>query len=104
MRLALAALLLLSACGARATSGPAWPRMAEREKDGGETLAPRPGAAAIAAAATGADDDDIKVVSSAATDTKPAAAASSPTPATSAAAQPDDVPLMVEDIVIEIDE
>ena len=112
MRTALAAVavvalggLTLSACGARATSGPAWPKMAERENDGGEALAPRPRARAIAAAASADSDDDIKVVSSGTSDAKPAAASSATTPAASAAAgQTEDVPITVEDIVIEIDD
>ncbi len=105
MRIALAVVLVLSACGARAGSGAAWPKMAERENDGGETLAPRPGAAALAAVASASDDDDdIKVVSSGTTEAKPAAASSASTATPGAATQPDDNPIMIEDIVIEIDE
>lgn len=105
MRIALALVLVVSACGGRAGAGAAWPKMAERENDGGESLAPRPGAAAIAAVAkSDDDDDDIKVVSSGTTEAKPAPASSASTATTGPAAQPDDNPIMIEDIVIEIDE
>jgi hypothetical protein len=108
MRLALALVFVLSAtaCGARAGGGVAWPKMAERESDGGETLAPHPGAAAIALSATADDDDDdITVVSSDPTEAKPAAASSASTAADEPAAESDDDdPLTVEEIVIEIEE
>ena len=50
------------------------------------------------------DDDDIKVVSSGTIEAKPAAASSASTATTGAATQPDPDPIMIEDIVIEIDE
>ena len=102
MRIALALVLVLSACGARAGGGAAWPKMAEREHDGGESLAPRPGAAAIAAVASSDDDDDIKVVSSGPIEAKPAAASEVKAVTAGAAVQPDADPIMIEDIVIEI--
>jgi len=37
----LLAAVLLVACGGRASTGPAWPKPAEAETDGGESLAPR---------------------------------------------------------------
>jgi hypothetical protein len=95
--------LLLAACGARASSGPAWPKMAKADDDGGESLAPRPGAAAVAVAAAddSDDDDDIKVVATPAADK----------PADKSAEKPADKPtttapeetIMIDDIVIEID-
>ena len=58
MRLAFALFILLSACGAKRSSGPAWPKMSEKETDGGESIAPRAKASAIAAAADKDDDKD----------------------------------------------
>ena len=107
MRIALALALVLSACGARAGEGVAWPEMAERENDGGESLAPRPGAAAMASAAADDDndDDDIKVVSSGTSEAKPAAASEAKAATTgTAAAQPEETPITIEEIVIEIEE
>jgi len=55
------AVLGLAACGARGASGPAWPKTAASDTDGGESLAPRePAALAVAAAAD--DDEDVTVV------------------------------------------
>src|SRR5688572_22425830 len=34
-------LALVAACGGRAASGPAWPKAAETEEDGGESLDPQ---------------------------------------------------------------
>jgi hypothetical protein len=88
-----------TSCAARAPAGPAWPRSADREVDGGETLAPRTAARAIAAIV----EDDRAADRSAAD--KPAAApsapASGPAPATSAPTPED---LNLEEIVIEVDE
>src|SRR5688572_22801923 len=90
MRLAFALFILLSACGAKRAS-PAWPKMTEKETDGGESLAPRAKASAVAAAAADKDDDadDDKA------DAKPAAEKSddkkaepeTPKPATPGATQ-----------------
>ena len=109
MRLALALTLVLSACGARTGGGVSWPQMAERESDGGESLAPRPGAAAIASAVEAADkneegDDDITVVSSGTEEAKPAAASSASTATSGVAETPDENPITIDDIVIEIEE
>jgi hypothetical protein len=103
-------LLLVAACGARTASGPAWPKSADKEIDGGESLEPRTPAASVV---TGKDDDDKdkgkdKTEVAKATD-KPA---TGDKPATTNAAQPsvgeprpvDDVIITTEEIVIEIDE
>jgi hypothetical protein len=101
MRIVLA-VLLLAACG-RASAGPAWPKMAQREDDGGESLAPRAKASAVAAAA--ADDDKP-----AKADDKPAAAAAKPDaettkPASTVPTQvPDDIVITTEELVIEIED
>ena len=105
MRLALA-VFFLAACGAKAATGPAWPKMAEREADGGESLAPRAKASAVAAASD--DDDDEPAPAPVAA--KPAATAKAepepPKPATTTAPTqaPDDVVITTEELVIEIDD
>jgi len=104
MRLVLA-LFLVAACGSKPTAGPAWPKTADKETDGGESLAPRAKASAVAAA----DDDDDEVEATPAAD-KPAATtpkpdAETPKPATTGSAQaPEDIVITTEEIVIEIDE
>ena len=104
MRLAFALFILLSACGAK-RSAPAWPKMTEKETDGGESLAPRAKASAVAAAADDDDDDDavVKVEDKveAKTETKP----ETPKAATPTAPQPsEEIIITTEEIVIEIDE
>ena len=98
--------IVLAGCAARAASGPAWPRPAVREVDGGESLAPRPAARAIAAIV-----EDDRPADKAASD-KPAAppsgspaagAPDKPAAAAPATAPPDD-PIVTEDIVIEIED
>ncbi len=104
MRLVLAVLLLAS-CGAK-SSAPAWPKMAERETDGGESLEPRAKASAVAAvekadepAAAKTDDKDKPAA-------KPDAAkpdAETPKPASTTQA-PEEIIITTEEIVIEIDD
>jgi hypothetical protein len=99
---------LIAGCSSRQTSGLAWPKMAERETDGGESLAPRAGAKAIAAveAAAAADDDDDKVVATPAAE-KPAASAAAATAEKPAAATTVTAPeetITIDDIVIEIED
>lgn len=104
MRRALLLVVLLAGCGARSASGPAWPKMAEKESDGGESLTPRTAAASVVGAAAEEDDEDedVKVVEAAAVPAeKPAAAAGEKPAATTA--MPEDT-ITVEEIVIEIDE
>jgi len=102
MRHALLLVILVAGCGARSSSGPAWPKMAEKETDGGESLAPRTAAASVVGAAAD-DDDDVKVVESAPAD-KPAAAADKPATVGTPTVAPVDDPITVEEIVIEIDD
>lgn len=93
-------------CGGRSDRGPAWPKRADAEVDGGESLAPRT-KSALAASETKAEkkDADAKPEVKAAEksdedekpdDTKPAAA----TPTTTA---PEDI-IIIDDIVIEIED
>lgn len=104
MRLGLL-VITLAACSSPAAAGPSWPKATVREVDGGESLAPR--AAARAIAAVGEDDKPADK----AADGKPAAPATStggstadkPAMTAPAAMAPDD-PIMIEDIVIEIDD
>lgn len=97
--LALAACSMV--CSGPGPAGPAWPKPASRETDGGESLAPRAAARAIAAIV---EEDRPAERAAAAT---PAAA---PVPAASAAAAPaaatpaQDEPLPAEEIVIEVDD
>lgn len=102
MRRAVLLVILIAGCGARSSSGPAWPKMTEKEIDGGESLAPRTAAASVVGA-TG-DDYNLKVVPAAAAADKPAAAVDKPaTVGTPTVTAPDDT-IMVEEIVIEIDD
>ena len=101
MRLLLAiALACSTGCAARAPAGPTWPRPADREADGGESLAPRAAARAIAAIV-----EDDRAVDRAGGD-KPAAAAAPPTGDRAAAptAPAAEEPVNLEEIVIEVDE
>jgi hypothetical protein len=103
MRRALLLVILIAGCGGRSSSGPAWPKMTEKETDGGESLAPRTAAASVVGAAADGDDD-VKVVPTAAATDKPAAAVDKPaTVGTPTVTAPDDT-ITVEEIVIEIDD
>jgi hypothetical protein len=94
------------ACSSHGPAGPAWPKPAAREADGGESLAPRAAARAIAAIV-----EDDRPAERAAAD-KPAAAsapaasaAATAAPAAGAAVTPaQDEPLPGEEIVIEVDD
>jgi hypothetical protein len=92
------------ACSARAPSGPAWPRAADREIDGGESLAPR--AAARTVAAVGGDERpaDRAGAGTAADKTETAAVATAPAAgtATPGPGSPLDDPEIMEEIVIEV--
>ncbi len=94
---------LTAGCGASPRSNHAWPKMADKEADGGESLAPHPGATSIVAATdTDDDDDDIKVVV-APTAATPAAAAATTPAVTPTVTAPEDT-ITVEEITIEIDD
>lgn len=106
-------LLALAACSmacsaafsAQGSAGPAWPRPAAREVDGGESLAPRAAARAIAAIVE--EDHPAERAAERTAADKPAAApvpAASAAPAPSAAPPAQDEPLPAEDLVIEIDD
>lgn len=90
----------LLACAAREPAGPAWPRAAERDSDGGESLAPRAAARAIAAVV------EERAIERAAE--KPAApappAATAAAPAASGTVQVTEEPLPLDEMVIEIDD
>lgn len=95
---------LVTACGGSA-KGPAWPKSAGDETDGGQSLAPKPGSVAINAAAADDDDDDLVVEKPA---EKPATKASSgddtaPRPTTPTITAPDDI-INTDDLIIEIDD
>jgi hypothetical protein len=88
------------ACSGPGSVGPAWPKPASREADGGESLAPRAAARAIAAIV----EEDRPAERAAATPAAAPVPAASPAaaPAVTAAAQ--DEPLPSEEIVIEVDD
>lgn len=97
--------IALGACGSRGSQGPAWPKAAEREIDGGESLDPRQ-ATVIAEV-----KDEKPVVTEAAV--KPAEDAAKPadaatpeaaTPAATTTITADEDVITVEEIVIEIEE
>ncbi|MBL0219975.1 MAG: hypothetical protein IPQ07_39675 [Myxococcales bacterium] len=95
--------VLTAACGASPRGNPAWPKMADKEADGGESIAPHPGATSIVAATdTDDDDDDIKVVA-APTAATPAAAAAAAPAVTPTVTAPEDT-ITIEEITIEIDD
>jgi hypothetical protein len=86
-------------CARQDPAGPAWPKWAERESDGGESLAPRAAARAIAAAVEerAADRAADKPA------TPPAAAATGERPA-AGQVQVTEEPLLLDEIVIEVDD
>ena len=103
MRLVLA-VLLLAACSGKPAAAPAWPKMAEREADGGESLAPRAKASAVAAVAE-ADDDEPVAKPEAKPETKPEAKPDAETPKPASTTQaPEEIIITTEEIVIEIDD
>ncbi len=92
--------LWLAACGARGSEGPAWPKAAERETDGGESLAPRESTAVAVADDEEAVVTDVPAAAAAATPGA-AAASTAPAAATPTITAPEDT-IMIEEIVIEI--
>jgi len=96
------AALSLGACGARGAGEPAWPKTADRETDGGESIAPRESVAV--AAAEEATEETTEVTAAAAAAATPGAAAAATTPTTTSTptvTAPEDT-IMIEEIVIEI--
>ena len=94
------AALALAACGARGSRGPAWPETAERETDGGESIAPRE-TAIVAAADAEITTPDVVVAPTAGAAATPAATPTTPTVTTPTITAPEDT-IMIEEIVIEI--
>ncbi len=92
--------LFLAACGARGSKGPAWPETAERETDGGESIAPRE--ADKVAVADEETTPTVEVVAPAAA-AAPAAATTTPTVTAPTITAPEDT-ITVEEIVIEIND
>ena len=93
------AALWLGACGARGSNRPAWPERAEREADGGESIAPRE--STTVAAVEAADGDDTAVIAPPAAAAAPAGAGTTPATTTTTITAPEDT-ITVEEIVIEI--
>lgn len=103
MRRALLLVILIAGCGAHGSSGPAWPKMAATETDGGESLAPRTAAASAVAAAADEDDDDVKIEAVTPADKPAAAATDKPATATPTVTPPEEA-ITVEEIVIEVED
>jgi hypothetical protein len=104
MRWLFVALILGTGCGARGPQGPAWPKAAERETDGGESLAPRQSkVVALDADPDDEEDDDKPAVATPAVTPAATPAGTAPAVTTPAVTTPDE-PIMTEDIVIEIDD
>lgn len=96
------AILLVAACGAGRSSGPAWPKPQPSETDGGESLAPHQ---ASSVAAVEAADSDPKASEPAAAAEKKPEKTEKPAekPAEPAAPKEPEV-IMTEEIVIEIED
>lgn len=93
------------ACSGRGPAGPAWPKPATRDADGGESLAPRAAARAIAARVEDDRPAEHAVADKPAAAPVPAASAAPAVSAAPAAATPaQDEPLPTEEIVIEVDD
>jgi len=90
------------ACSGRGPAGPAWPKPAIRDADGGESLAPRAAARAIAAIVEDERPAERAGADKPAAAPAPASAAAAAAPAAAAPAQ--DEPLPSEEIVIEVDD
>ena len=96
--------VILASCTHAATSGPAWPKQAHSDKDGGESLAPHESKQLNVAIEK--SDDDVKP-EPAKVEAKPVAApaADAGAPATApSVTQPTEETITTEDIVIEIDD
>jgi hypothetical protein len=89
------------ACSVLGPAGPAWPKSASREADGGESLAPRAAARAIAAIVEDDRPAEHAAVATPSAAPSPAASAAAAAPATPPA---QDEPLPSEEIVIEVDD
>ena len=98
-------LVALLGCSAHHATAPAWPKLHEAEKDGGESLAPHAAHAGSVAAVEKSGDDDAKPAAATAGPAAPAASkdAASPTGTAPTMIQ-EDVPVTTEDIIIEIDD
>ena len=101
MRQRVLVLVLLAACGGHGDREPAWPKRADREVDGGESLAPR---TASVVAATEAEKEVVKTdVVEKPADAKPADAKPADAKPTTTITTPDDV-IIIDDIIIEIED
>ena len=106
MRLVLA-LFLVAACGGRSERGPAWPKLHEREADGGESLEPRQASAVVAIekAEDAPSAEPAPASDGAADDAKDGAPAAQPETPTSEVPSLDDPEVFTtEEIVIEIED
>ena len=96
--------VVLAGCASHAATTPAWPKLHETEKDGGESLSPHVANSAVAAVEKGGSDEEPAKPAAApstapATPKEPAA-----TVPTAPSATPSDEPIVTDDIVIEVDD
>jgi hypothetical protein len=95
--------ILLAACSAPASRGPAWPKLADREVDGGESLAPHTASTVEGVVEVSEDTEEDGEA-----EDKPAAAApakaETPTGAASGSSATPEEPITTEDIVIEVED
>ncbi len=96
------ALVLLVGCAPHAASGPAWPKLHDTGRDGGESLAPRESNPVAAAAAAEVEEDPLPDAPAMIAPIVPLARPVE-TPVTAPVVKPED-PIMTEDQVIEIDD
>lgn len=93
-------LLAFAACSGAGSRGPAWPKQAARDPDGGESLAPH--LTSSVAAVELAEDIKLEDKPIAKPD-EPVKATPGVTPSVPTVTKPDE-PITTEDIVIEIDD
>lgn len=93
--------LSLAACGARGAKAPAWPEAAERETDGGESIAPREASAVAAIEKETAEEAESVAPAAAAAAVTAADATTTPAVTETTITAPEDS-IMIEEIVIEI--
>ncbi len=106
MRLVLA-VFFVAACGGKPSAAPAWPKTADKEVDGGESIEPRAKASAVVASTK---EEAVVVVTPAVDKDKPAEKpktdAETTKPATITGPTPaiEEIIITTEEIVIEIED
>ncbi|HVK87371.1 MAG TPA: hypothetical protein VM513_24815 [Kofleriaceae bacterium] len=105
MRRSAFVLVLVAACGGSAARGPAWPQMAERDEDGGESIAPRTASVIVETSSEKAEEEAKPAAEAPAAEAKPAAESDMPAePALSAPVVAPEEVIDIDEIVIEIED